>query len=77
MMERKKRKYGKAETKKLTATEDERLKNEICKMKEITELEQNAWREEKRKSQKLESRGTRNIPEGLIRRLPAIDNKEI
>ena len=46
-------------------------------MKEITEVEQNAWREEKRKSQKLESRGKRNIPEGWIRRSPALDNKEI
>jgi hypothetical protein len=65
------------QNKKLTTTEGEKLRKEICKMKEMDEVEQNVWREEERKSQKLESRGKGIIPEGWTRRPPATYNKEL
>ena len=43
----------------------------------ITKVEQNVWREEKRKSQKLERRGKGIIPEGWTRRPLASDNNEL
>ena len=78
LKENKRRKFWKAGNTKLTAMDEENLRMEIVKMKEMTEVEQNIWKEE---NNGVDKRGGKvrkgNIPEGWWRRVTDQECKEV
>ena len=65
MMEKKRKKYGKAGNRKLTDLEDDKIKMETKSKQELAEIKQNLWRRYRDKgNQKLEPTRSGKIPEG-------------